>query len=48
MKGTFKNEDLVRLGRRRNYFPGRLACWMFLAGFYKIWPINHIVWEISK
>lgn len=45
---TVAVDSLVLVGRRRNWIPGRLAVWMFLAGFYDIWPINKIIWEKQR
>lgn len=45
MTEKYNIEDLKLVGRRRKYFPGRLACWLFMWGFFEVWPINVIVWE---
>lgn len=36
------------LGRRRDWIPGKLAVWAFMLGFWNIWPINHLIWEIKQ
>ena len=46
MREQIPTNNLVLRGRRRAWIPGRVACWLFLLGFWRIWPINHLIWEI--